>query len=254
MRLAGKVALITGGGTGIGLEIARAYVREGACVYITGRREAKLREAVEEIGGTIGYVVADVSDKDAMLAVAERIRSEQGHVDIVICNAGIGGYVALTDIDEAEFDRVMYTNVLGSYYTAQACLPLMGEGSTIVLNTSVTASLGLPNFSLYIAAKSAMKSFIHTWTAELRDRRIRVNAIAPGIIPTPAAGGELGRSPEEKRERQAYRATLIPAGKVGNVTDIANAAVYLGSDESSYVSGVELLVDGGLAAVYPVKL
>ncbi len=254
MRLTGKVALITGGGTGIGLEIARAYVREGARVYITGRREAKLREAVEEIGGTIGYVVADVSDKDAMLAVAERIHSEQGHVDIVICNAGIGGYVALTDIDEAEFDRVMYTNVLGSYYTAQACLPLMGEGSTIILNTSVTASLGLPNFSLYIAAKSAMKSFIHTWTAELRDRRIRVNAIAPGIIPTPAAGGELGRSPEEERERQAYRATLIPAGTVGNVTDIANAAVYLGSDESSYVSGVELLVDGGLAAVYPVKL
>lgn len=197
MRLAGKVALITGGGTGIGLEIARAYVREGAYVYITGRREAKLREAVEEIGGAIGYVAADVSDKEAMLAVADKIRNEQSHVDIVICNAGIGGYVALTDIDEAEFNRVMYTNVLGSYYTVQACLPLMGEGSTVILNTSVTASLGLPNFSLYIAAKSAMKSFIHTWTAELRDRRIRVNAVAPGIIPTPAAGGELGRSPED---------------------------------------------------------
>ncbi|MBR2683762.1 MAG: SDR family NAD(P)-dependent oxidoreductase, partial [Atopobiaceae bacterium] len=160
MRLAGKVALITGGGTGIGLEIARAYVQEGAYVYITGRREAKLREAAEEIGGSIGYVAADVSDKEAMLAVADKIRSEQGHVDIVICNAGIGGYVALTDIDEAEFNRMMYTNVLGSYYTVQACLPLMGEGSTVILNTSVTASLGLPNFSLYIAAKSAMKSFI----------------------------------------------------------------------------------------------
>ena len=254
MRLEGKVALITGGGTGIGFEIARKYVEEGAYVYITGRREAKLAEAAAAIGRNVGYVAADVSDKCAMLAVAEKIAAVRGHVDIVMCNAGIGGYVALADVDEAEFNRVMHTNVLGSYYTVQACLPLMGEGSTIILNTSVTASLGLPDFSLYIAAKSAMKSFIHTWTAELRDRRIRVNAIAPGIIPTPAAGGELGRSPEEERDRQAYRATLIPAGKVGNVTDIANAAVYLGSDESSYVSGVELLVDGGLAAIYPVKL
>ena len=254
MRLENKVALITGGGTGIGLEIARQYVKEGAYVYITGRRENKLQEAAALIGKNVGYMSADVSKKDDMLRVAEKIREEQGHVDIVICNAGIGGYVSLENIDEAEFNRVMYTNVLGTYYTAQACLPLMGEGSTFIMNTSVTASLGLSNFSLYIAAKSAMKSFIHTWTSELRDRKIRVNAIAPGIIPTPAAGGELGRSPEEEKARQEYRATLIPAGKVGNVLDIANAAVYLGSDESSYVNGVELLVDGGLAAIYPVKL
>ena len=254
MRLEGKVALITGGATGIGFEIARRYVEEGAYVYMTGRREDRLAEAALAIGRSVGYMAADVSDKASMLSVADRIAAEQGHVDIVVCNAGIGGYVALTDIDEAEFDRVMHTNVLGSYHTVQACLPLMGEGSAIILNTSVTASLGLSDFSLYIAAKSAMRSFIHTWTAELRDRRIRVNAIAPGIIPTPAAGGELGRSPEEEGERQAYRATLIPAGRVGDVADIANAAVYLGSDESSYVSGIELLVDGGLAAIYPVRL
>ena len=254
MRLGNKVALITGGGTGIGLEIARQYVEEGAYVYITGRREHKLQEAAESIGRNIGYIAADVSSKEDMLRAVEKIKAEQGHVDIVICNAGIGGYVALTDIDEKEFNRVMYTNVLGAYYTAQACLPMMQEGSTFIMTTSVTASLGLPSFSLYIAAKSAMKSFIYTWSSELRDRKIRVNAIAPGIIPTPAAGGELGRSPEEEKARQEYRATLIPAGKVGNVRDIANAAVYLGSDESSYVNGVELLVDGGLAAVYPVRL
>ncbi len=254
MRLKNKVALITGGGTGIGLEIARRYVEEGAYVYITGRRENKLKEAADMIGSNIGYAAADVTKKEDMLRVAEKIKEEQGHVDIVICNAGIGGYVSLTDIDEKEFNRVMGTNVLGTYYTAQACLPLMGEGTTFIMNTSVTVSLGLPDFSLYIAAKSAMKSFIHTWTNELRDRRIRVNAIAPGIIPTPAAGGELGRSPEEEKARQEYRAGLIPAGKVGNVLDVANAAVYLGSDESSYVNGVELLVDGGLAAIYPVKL
>ncbi|MBO6047605.1 MAG: SDR family oxidoreductase [Erysipelotrichaceae bacterium] len=254
MRLQGKVALITGGGTGIGFEIAKYYVKEGAYVYITGRRENKLQEAADAIGSNVGYMAADVSDLDDMKKVADKIKAEQGHVDIVMCNAGIGGYVALTDIDEREFDRVMKTNVLGSYFTVQACLPLMGEGSTIILNTSVTASLGLPNFSLYIAAKSAMKSFTKTWTNELRNRKIRVNAIAPGIIPTPAAGGELGRSPEEEIERQKYRATLIPAGKVGHVSDIANAAVYLGSDESAYVNGIELLVDGGLAAIYPVKL
>ena len=254
MRLENKVVLITGGGSGIGLEIAKAYVEEGAYVYITGRRETKLKEAAELIGKNIGYMAADVSKKEDMLKVAEMIKTEQGHVDIVINNAGIGGYVSIENIDENEFNRVMYTNVLGTYFTAQACLPIMNEGSTFIMNTSVTASLGLPDFSLYIAAKSAMKSFIHTWTSELRGRKIRVNAIAPGIIPTPAAGGELGRSPEEEKARQEYRATLIPAGRVGHVRDIANAAVYLGSDESSYVNGVELLVDGGLAAIYPVKL
>lgn len=254
MRLKGKVALITGGGSGIGLEIAKEYVMEGAYVYITGRQEAKLKKAVEAIGSHVSYIVADVGEKDDMLRAAQKIKDEQGHVDIVMCNAGIGGYVAISDITEKEFDRVMHTNVLGSYFTCQACLPLMREGSTIILNTSVTASLGLPRFSLYIAAKTAMRSFTKTWTSELRERKIRVNAIAPGIIPTPAASGELDRNADEEKALQAYRATLIPAGTVGHVSDIAQAAIYLGSDESRYVNGIELLVDGGLAAVYPVKL
>ena len=254
MRLTGKVALITGGGTGIGFEIAKQYVEEGAYVYITGRRENKLQEAAEKIGKNIGYFAADVSDRDDMDKVAAKIKEEQGKVDIVIANAGVGRYVSLENVTMEEFDRVMHTNVLGSYFTVQACLPIMPEGSTIILNTSVTASLGLKDFSLYIAAKSAEKSFIHTWTNELRDRKIRVNAIAPGIIPTDAAGGELGRSKEEEIERQRYRSTLIPAGRVGHVNDIAKTAIFLGSDESSYVNGVEILVDGGLAAIYPVKL
>ena len=254
MRLKDKVALITGGGTGIGFEMARQYVEEGAYVYITGRREAVLQEAAEKIGRNVGYMTADVGNREDMNRVAEMIKAEQGHVDIVVANAGVGRYVSLENVTMEEFDRVMHTNVLGSYFTVQACLPLMPEGSTIILNTSVTASLGLKDFSLYIAAKSAEKSFIHTWTNELRDRKIRVNAIAPGIIPTEAAGGELGRSAEEEKERQAYRSTLIPAGRVGHVRDIANTAVFLGSDESSYINGVEILVDGGLAAIYPVKL
>ena len=254
MRLSGKIALITGGGTGIGLDIAKKYVEEGAYVYITGRRENKLQEAVSTIGKNIDYVVADVTKKEGMEKVAEKIKNEKGKLDILIANAGVGNYIAIEDVTLEEFNRVMYTNVLGTYYCAQVCLPLMKEGSTIILNTSVTASLGLPNFSLYIAAKSAMKSFIHTWTNELRDRKIRVNALAPGIIPTDAAGKELGRDPQKEKELQEYRATLIPADRVGNVKDISNAAVFLGSDESSYVNGIELLVDGGLAAIYPVKL
>ena len=254
MRLSGKIALITGGGTGIGLDIAKKYVEEGAYVYITGRRENKLQEAVSTIGKNIDYVVADVTKKEDMEKVAEKIKNEKGKLDILIANAGVGNYIAIEDVTLEEFNRVMYTNVLGTYYCAQVCLPLMKEGSTIILNTSVTASLGLPNFSLYIAAKSAMKSFIHTWTNELRDRKIRVNALAPGIIPTDAAGKELGRDPQKEKELQEYRATLIPADRVGNVKDISNAAIFLGSDESSYVNGIELLVDGGLAAIYPVKL
>lgn len=254
MRLSGKIALITGGGTGIGLDIAKKYVEEGAYVYITGRRENKLQEAVSTIGKNIDYVVADVTKKEGMEKVAEKIKNEKGKLDILIANAGVGNYIAIEDVTLEEFNRVMYTNVLGTYYCAQVCLPLMKEGSTIILNTSVTASSGLPNFSLYIAAKSAMKSFIHTWTNELRDRKIRVNALAPGIIPTDAAGKELGRDPQKEKELQEYRATLIPANRVGNVKDISNAAIFLGSDESSYVNGIELLVDGGLAAIYPVKL
>lgn len=254
MRLSGKIALITGGGTGVGLDIAKKYVEEGAYVYITGRRENKLQEAVSTIGKNIDYVVADVTKKEDMEKVAEKIKNEKGNLDILIANAGVGNYIAIEDVTLEEFNRVMYTNVLGTYYCAQVCLPLMKEGSTIILNTSVTASLGLPNFSLYIAAKSAMKSFIHTWTNELRDRKIRVNALAPGIIPTDAAGKELGRDPQKEKELQEYRATLIPADRVGNVKDISNAAIFLGSDESSYVNGIELLVDGGLAAIYPVKL
>lgn len=254
MKLENKVALITGGGSGIGFATAKKMVDEGAYVYITGRREYKLKEAAEKIGHNIGYLPADVMKKDTLEALIQKIKEEKGHLDIVFANAGIGRYVSLTDVDQGEFDRTMGTNVLGTYYTAQAALPIMPEGSTIILNTSVTDSLGLKDFSLYIAAKSAEKSFIHTWTNELRDRKIRVNAVAPGVIPTDAAGGELGRSPEEEKVAQEHRAKLIPAGKVGNVTDIANAVTFLASDDSSYINGVELRVDGGLVAIYPVKL
>jgi NAD(P)-dependent dehydrogenase (short-subunit alcohol dehydrogenase family) len=254
MRLEGKTALITGGATGIGFAAAEAFVKEGAFVCIIGRREYKLQEACAKLGDNSMYYAGDVARKEDMEAAVKKLTAAREQVDIVFCNAGVGNRKRIEDIDKNEFERVMNTEILGSYYTVQACLPHMKEGSVILLNTSVTVSLGLPNFSLYIAAKSAVKSFIHTWTAELRDRKIRVNAIAPGVIPTDAAGRELGRSEKEEKELQVYRGTLIPAGHVGNVKDIAQAAVYLSSDEAAYVNGTELLVDGGLAAIYPVKL
>lgn len=254
MRLKGKIALITGGGTGIGLAVAKAYVNQGAYVYITGRRENKLIEAKNMIGKNIDYVVGDVCNKEDMNKAITKIKDEQGHLDIVFANAGVGNYIALENVTAQEFDRVMHTNVLGTYYTVQASLPIMNEGSTIILNTSVTTQLGLPNFSLYIAAKSAQKSLLKTWSNELRNRKIRINAIAPGIIPTEAAGKELGRDESKEKELQNYRATLIPAGRVGHVDDIANTAIFLGSDEANYINGIEITVDGGLGAIYPVKL
>lgn len=184
MSLKNKVALITGGGSGIGLATAQKLVAEGAYVYITGRREYKLKEAAAKIGHHIGYLPADVTKKDTLQALSQKIKQEQGHLDIVFANAGVGRYVSLTDVTKQEFDTTMGTNVLGTYYTVQAALPIMPANSVIILNTSVTDSLGLKNFSLYIAAKSAEKSFIHTWTNELRDHKIRVNAVAPGVIPT----------------------------------------------------------------------
>lgn len=254
MNLKNKVALITGGGSGIGLATAQKLVAEGAYVYITGRREYKLKEAAAQIGHHIGYLPADVTKKETLQALSQKIKQEQGHLDIVFANAGVGRYVSLTDVTKEEFDTTMGTNVLGTYYTVQAALPIMPANAVIILNTSVTDSLGLKNFSLYIAAKSAEKSFIHTWTNELRDRKIRVNAVAPGVIPTEAAGGELNRTPEQEKAAEQHRAKLIPAGKVGNVKDIANAVAFLASDQASYINGVELRVDGGLAAIYPVKL
>ncbi len=254
MKLENKVALISGGGTGIGFASAKKMVEEGAYVYITGRRENKLKEAAEKIGHNVGYLPADVTKKETLEALVQKIKKEQGHIDIVFANAGIGHNIPLTEIDKKEFDRTMDTNVLGTYYLAQTALPIMPDGSTIILNTSATDDLGLKNFSLYIAAKNAERSFAHTWTNELRDRKIRVNAIAPGVIPTDAATGELGRTPEEEKESEERRGKLIPAGTVGNVDDIANAVVFLASDDARYINGVELRVDGGLASVYPVKL
>lgn len=253
-KLKGKVALITGGSSGIGFDAARAMIAEGAFVYITGRRENALIEAEKALGNQAAYVQADAGIKSDMQRVADRITADFGHLDIIFANAGIGSYLSLRDMTEADIDKTLNANVKGTIFTVQTALPLLSDGASIILNTSITANLGLPNFSLYAASKAAVRSFIYSWTQDLKDQKIRVNAISPGIVPTAAATGELGRSQEEERLRQQWRANLTPLGRVGDVKDISQAAVFLASDDSSFITGIELTVDGGLSAVFANKL
>lgn len=254
MKLKGKTALITGGSAGIGLGTAKRFIEEGAIVYITGRRENKLREAVEQLGERAHYVVADAGSKDDMDHVAKVIAQEQGKLDIVFCNAGIGHYIRFEDITENDIDRVFNTNFKGTIFTIQSVLSILKEGSSIILNTSMTEDIGLPDFCIYAAAKMAVKSLIYSLTTDFKDRKIRVNAVAPGVVPTEAAGAELGRTAEEEAARQKQRALIAPLGRLGTVEDIAAAVTFLASDEASYITGVELTVDGGMTRVFAGKL
>lgn len=252
--LANKVALVTGGNSGIGLATAQALIEAGAFVYITGRREPVLQQAVQQLGKNSAYVRADVSVFDDMQRVAQTIKEQSGQLDIVFANAGVGQYIALGEMTSAQIDQVLNTNIKGTILTVQAVLPLLTTGASIILNTSVTANLGLPNFSLYAASKAAVRSFIHSWTADLRDRQIRVNAVSPGVVPTPAATGELGRSAEQEQMKQQHRAQLTPLKRVGQVADISQAVLFLASDQSAFITGTEITVDGGLSAVFADEL
>ena len=253
-RLIGKTALITGGSSGIGYETAKQMVEEGAFVYITGRRKEVLEEAANTIGPNAKAIQADAGIKADMEHVFKTIKEDRGSLDIIFANAGIGGYIKLEDITEEEFDRTFNANVKGVLFTVQSMLPILSNGASVILNTSITANIGLPDFSVYAASKAAVRSFIHSWTTDFKDRKIRVNAVSPGVVPTAAAHGELGRSEEEEKERQNWRASLTPLGRVGHTKDISNAVIFLSSDESSYITGIELTVDGGLTGVFANKL
>ena len=247
-KLDGKVALVTGGTSGIGLAGANALAREGAYVYITGRRERELASAVQETGGSATGVRGDVSkglDLDRLFA---QIREEKGRLDILFANAGIAKYAALGNITEELYDSIFNVNVKGVLFTTQKALPLMPEGASIILNASVVGSKGLSSNSVYSATKAAIRSFARTWTTDLKDRRIRVNAISPGTIDTPGLN-ELLVSGEAGEERRKMVASAIPLGRFGRPDEVAKAVVFLASDESSYITGAELFVDGGFAQV-----
>jgi len=247
-KLDGKIALVTGGNSGIGLATAKQFVNEGAYVFITGRREAELTAAVKEIGRNVTGVQGDVSNLADLDRLFDQIKQEKGKLDIVFANAGVARYAALGAITGEFFDSIFDANVKGVLFTVQKALPLLPDGASIILNASMVGSKGLPAYSVYSATKAAVRSFARTWTTDLKERRIRVNAVSPGSIDTPGARDLLAASGVgEKRKKMI--AESVPLGRLGTPDETAKAVVFLASDDSSYITGTELFVDGGFAQV-----
>ncbi len=247
-KLSGKVALVTGGTSGIGLATAKRFVAEGAYVFITGRRQPELDAAVKEIGKNVIGIQSDVSNLADLDRLYATIEQEQGCLDVIFANAGIGEFVPLGSITEEHFDKTFNTNVKGLLFTVQKALPLMPEGASVILNASTTSIKGTPAFSVYSATKAAVRSFARNWILDLKDRQIRVNVVSPGVIPTPGYN-LLGLSEEQLKEFVESQANTIPLGRVGKPDEIAKAVVFLASDDSSFVNGIELFVDGGVAQI-----
>ncbi|WP_138503821.1 SDR family oxidoreductase [Nostoc sp. PA-18-2419] len=247
-KLEGKVALVTGGNSGIGLATAKQFVAEGAYVYITGRRQVELDAAVEAIGKNVTAVQSDVSNLADLDRLFATIKQEQGHLDIIFANAGSGQIAPLGAITEEDFDKTFNVNVKGLLFTVQKALPLLPEGASIILNASTTSIKGTPAFSVYSATKAAVRSFARNWILDLRERKIRVNAISPGVVPTPGYD-LLGLNDQQLQEFVDTQASVIPLGRVGTPDEIAKAVVFLASGDSSFVNGIELFVDGGMAQI-----
>lgn len=243
-RLKGKIALVTGGSSGIGLATAKRFVAEGAYVFITGRRQKELDEAVDEIGQNSCGVKGDVSNSNDVGRLIETIRSEKGVLDIVFANAGWGEFGSIEDITEEHIDKTIAINVKGVVFTIQRSLPILRDGAAIVLNSSIAGSKGRPVFGVYAATKAAVRSFARSWTTDLAHRKIRVNVVSPGLIPTPGYD-HLGIT----SEMLEAELPTIPLGRLGVPDDVAKAVVFLVSDESSYITGIELFVDGGLTQI-----
>jgi NAD(P)-dependent dehydrogenase (short-subunit alcohol dehydrogenase family) len=245
----GKVALVTGGTSGIGLATAMRLAAEGAYLFITGRREQELDQAVRNLGRNGSGVQGDVSKPADLDRLYEAVRREKGHLDILFANAGLGEFSPLGEITAAHFDRLFDTNVKGLLFTVQKALPLLREGGSIILNASIVASKGLPAFSVYSATKAAVRSFARSWSVDLKGRGIRVNVVSPGTIPTPAYRSGLGMSVQQIDQFVAGMAAQTPLGRPGTTDEVAKAVSFLASDESSYVAGAELFVDGGFAQI-----
>lgn len=247
-KLAGKVAIVTGGTSGIGLATAQRFAAEGAHVFITGRRQAELDAAAKQIGANVTGVQGDVSnlaDLDRLYAVVKR---EKGRIDVLFANAGGGEFAPLGSITEEHFDKAFGINVKGLLFTVQKALPLFQDGGSIILNASIAGCKGLEAFSVYSATKAAVRSFARSWTVDLKHRKIRVNAVSPGPIETPGVGRLASTEAEVEQLKKAFVAA-VPMDRMGSADEVAKAVVFLASDDSSYVTGIELFVDGGMAQV-----
>jgi NAD(P)-dependent dehydrogenase (short-subunit alcohol dehydrogenase family) len=247
-RLKGKRALITGGTTGIGLETAREFLREGARIAITGRNAANLEAARKELGGEVVAIQSDATDANGQKAVAESVGKVFGQLDILFVNAGIADLRPIERWDEEGFDRTFHTNVKGPFFLIQSLLPIFATPAAIVLNTSVNAHIGMPNTTVYGASKAALASLMRTISGELIGRGIRVNGVSPGPISTPLYG-KLGLSAADLEKVAASIQSQVPAGRFGNPSEIAKAVVFLASDECPFAVGSELDVDGGMGTL-----
>jgi NAD(P)-dependent dehydrogenase (short-subunit alcohol dehydrogenase family) len=248
-KLTGKVAVITGGNSGIGLATAKRFVDEGAHVFITGRRKSELDRAVNEIGRNVTSVQNDVTNPEDLDKLYSAVKQQKGKLDIVFANAGIGEFAPLGEITEEHFDKQFNVNVRGLLFTVQKALPLLQPGASIVLNASIVSMTGSPAFSVYSATKAAVRSFARTWCVDLKEKGIRVNAISPGVVPTPGYHTSLGMTEEQLDQFVQGSISQIPLGRVGAPDEIAKAVVFLASDDSSYINGIELFVDGGMAQI-----
>ena len=241
-KLQGKVAVITGGTEGIGLATAQLFVKEGAYVFITGRRQKELDEAVTAIGSNATGVQGDVAKLADLDRLYETVGKVKGRIDIIFANAGIGEFVPLPNVSEEHFDKLFNVNVKGALFTVQKGLPFLNDGGSIILTGSVASVKGTPAFGVYAASKAAIRSFVRTWTSDLKDRRIRSNVVSPGPINTPLTN-------RQSADVIARIVSTVPMGRMGEPDEVAKAALYLASDDSSFVTGVELFVDGGRAQI-----
>jgi NAD(P)-dependent dehydrogenase (short-subunit alcohol dehydrogenase family) len=247
-KLEGKIALVTGGSSGIGLATAQRFAKEGAHVFITGRRKPELDAALKAIGDHATAVQVDVSKLSDLDRLFAQIKREKGRLDIVFANAGVGEFGAIGAITEENFDRTFATNVRGTLFTVQKALALVPDGASIIMTCSTASMQGMAGFSVYAASKAAIRSFARSWTTDLKGRKIRVNVISPGPITTPGLAG-LAPNEEQRKGLFAMLTSKVPLGRIGDPDEIAKAAVFLASDDSSFVTGIELFVDGGAAQV-----
>jgi NAD(P)-dependent dehydrogenase (short-subunit alcohol dehydrogenase family) len=247
-KLDGKVAVITGATSGIGLATAKRFASEGARVFMTGRRQSELERAVTEVGGDARGVQGDVANLADLDRLYEIVRDEAGHIDVLFANAGGGEFMPLAEITEEHYDRTFATNVKGTLFTVQKALPLLGDGASVILTGSTTGTTGTSAFSVYSASKAAIRNFARSWILDLAPRRIRVNVLVPGATSTPGLHG-LVPSEEQNRAFMAAMEAATPLGRIGTPDEIASAALFLASNESSFVNGSELFADGGSAQI-----
>jgi NAD(P)-dependent dehydrogenase (short-subunit alcohol dehydrogenase family) len=247
-RLQNKVAVITGGTSGIGLSTAQRFVDEGAHVFIFGRRRQELDKAVVLIGRNVTAVQGDARKIEDLDRLFSQVQAEKGHLDILVASAGVVEIQMFGEIAAESYDKIFDLNVRGLLNASQKALPLMKNGGSIILVGSIAAFMGFPGYSAYSASKAAVRSFARTWTAELKDRGVRVNVLSPGPIDTPMIDSQSATK-EGADQMRAHFSSLIPAGRMGRPEELANAALFLASDESSFIYGAEIVVDGGMGAV-----